>query len=508
MQIPKASCVYNNFDVDTLAPLNHETRARLLELRVDKLDVSGKAILDIGCNNGYLSFICSELGAKSVTATDVQEPLLEYVREIAKQRYPAIDVKKADFKSMDTSAFRSDIVFFLEVLHWVVAQGLPVNRAIEKLASLTREVAVLEFPWSVDEPSIRAQTKLTAKEYSADLIFEELMRNFSEVDVVNFNTYFRGQQGSKRVLVIARAPKRTRFLEPWLPGIGRIEADLSGKKSHILTCDQHNVFCVKTLKENASVLEVPNTLLRKLFLALENLEGIRSAIPIEIDGRFVLKNPQGKPVLVYPWVGSIPIRIKDKASIVADASENIAVALKVIKAFGAIEVSRDERTALSPVSKRLNERITDAHEKAKTFLKDVGVENLAEQRVGDNESSWIPVHGDIHFGNVVMEAAGPILVDFENVSVNTEFFDLLWAIVMSGVTDHSLMEDALERGRDVVGRAVEFRDFVSVYSSFDQWRKVIGAPDLAGKHERTITRVEESLRELARLIGRVVGESM
>ena len=507
MQLPKASCVYNHFDVDTLAPLNHETRARLLELRVDKLEVKDKSILDIGCNNGYLSFICSELGAKSVTAIDVQEPLLEYVREIAKQRYPVIDVKKADYKSMDTSAFQADIVFFLEVLHWVVAQGLPVNRAIEKLASLTREVAVLEFPWSVDEPSIKAQTKLTANEYSADLIFEELMRNFSEVDVVNFNTYFRGQQGSKRVLVIAKAPKRTRFLEPWLPGIGRIEANLPKRKGHILTCDHENVFCVKTLKENASILEIPRSLLKKMFVALENVEGLRAAVPIELDGRFVLESPQGKPVVVYPWVGTIPIKIREKPTIVADASQNVAVALKVMRAFGAVDISKDERSTLLKVSDRLTQRITGAYTEAKTFLLDLGTENVAIQHMPESEGRWIPVHGDIHHGNVVIESPGPILVDFENVSVNTEFFDLLWAIVMSGVTEHSLIEDALRQGKVVAGRAVEFRDFVSVYASFDQWRKVIGAPDLEGRHQRTITRVEESLKQLASLIGRAIRES-
>ena len=72
---------------------------------------------------------------------------------------------------------------------------------------------------------------------------------------------------------------------------------------------------------------------------------------------------------------------------------------------------------------------------------------------------------------------------------------------MSGVAARALIENAIERGERIVGRAVEFRDFASVFASFQQWREVVGARNSEGKHQNTIERVEESLSQLAATIG-------
>ena len=75
----------------------HETTRLILEEIMDE-DLSGKRCLDLGCGSGILSILMSKLGAKEVTACDIDEDALIASRE-------NIDLNKVD----NIEVFYSDL---------------------------------------------------------------------------------------------------------------------------------------------------------------------------------------------------------------------------------------------------------------------------------------------------------------------------------------------------------------------------------------------------------------
>ena len=62
----------------------HETTALCLEA-IEKVDISGKNVLDMGCGSGILGIGASMLGAKSITAVDIEENSARIATENAKK---------------------------------------------------------------------------------------------------------------------------------------------------------------------------------------------------------------------------------------------------------------------------------------------------------------------------------------------------------------------------------------------------------------------------------------
>jgi 2-polyprenyl-3-methyl-5-hydroxy-6-metoxy-1,4-benzoquinol methylase len=78
-------------------------------------ELRGKRVLDIGCNDGYMSLRCEQLGA-DVTAIDgVYRDGLKYVRQHLRPRFRffVIDLMSASF----TELGRFDIILYLGVLY-------------------------------------------------------------------------------------------------------------------------------------------------------------------------------------------------------------------------------------------------------------------------------------------------------------------------------------------------------------------------------------------------------
>jgi len=62
---------------------NHETTSMMIELLLDE-NLTGKAGLDMGCGTGILSILASMLGAKTITAVDIDERACKATVENAK----------------------------------------------------------------------------------------------------------------------------------------------------------------------------------------------------------------------------------------------------------------------------------------------------------------------------------------------------------------------------------------------------------------------------------------
>jgi 2-polyprenyl-3-methyl-5-hydroxy-6-metoxy-1,4-benzoquinol methylase len=197
-------CVYQDFDPDSLQPANEATRRRIDELSILRDNVRGKSVLDIGCNAGLVSLLCARWGAARVTAVDVNEPNVTALATLSRRHDLKIEARVAAFSALTPERDRADVVLMLEVIHWLVAQGHPLKSVIAHLSELTRTMLVIETPWSVDEPSIVQQTKLTAHDYGMDLILQNLLDHFKTVEVVHFSTYFAAAGKSQRVLLVAR----------------------------------------------------------------------------------------------------------------------------------------------------------------------------------------------------------------------------------------------------------------------------------------------------------------
>jgi tRNA (mo5U34)-methyltransferase len=123
------------------------------------LDLRGKSVLDIGAWNGYFSFEAKRRQAERVLATDHHcwspeingRATFELARTVLKLDVEALDVDVPDLAPERVGQF--DVVLFLGVFYHLVD---PI-RALQNLASLTRDVAVIETHLdlhTVDRPAM------------------------------------------------------------------------------------------------------------------------------------------------------------------------------------------------------------------------------------------------------------------------------------------------------------------------------------------------------------------
>jgi SAM-dependent methyltransferase len=198
--------MYQEYDPETLEPTTAATSARMQDLAPLQDVVRGRSVLDMGCNAGLVSIHALKWGADKVTAVDVTRDGVEFLAGVAARHHLPITTRIASFNALDPDADGADVVLMLEVIHWLVAQGQSLEAVVERLGRLTRQVLVIETPWSVDEPSIRRQTTLTPSDYGMDLVLEALLGHFRSVEFVKFCRYFSADGASKRALLFARDP--------------------------------------------------------------------------------------------------------------------------------------------------------------------------------------------------------------------------------------------------------------------------------------------------------------
>jgi 2-polyprenyl-3-methyl-5-hydroxy-6-metoxy-1,4-benzoquinol methylase len=102
-------------------------------------DVSGKSILEIGCNNGFFCFEFEQLRAAMVTGAEVFEGFIEPARWMANARGSIVDFLMTD-ALLDLSLPAHDIVFMSEVYAHFVDPFFGLLRAI----NLAKEILVID----------------------------------------------------------------------------------------------------------------------------------------------------------------------------------------------------------------------------------------------------------------------------------------------------------------------------------------------------------------------------
>ena len=113
-------------------------------LNLTKNDILGKKVLDVGCNTGFFSFKCAELGAKSVKGIDKAEDwggdLIQVANNLKKIKYiDNVDFVKGDFLTYDFKE-KFDLVCFMSCIYYM---GGDIKQILDKIDSVCRDEIVL-----------------------------------------------------------------------------------------------------------------------------------------------------------------------------------------------------------------------------------------------------------------------------------------------------------------------------------------------------------------------------
>ncbi len=101
-------------------------------------DLSGKRVLDIGCNDGYFTFVAEKRGASVVAIDCWPRRGFELARELRGSRAEFRHMSVYDISPETLGYF--DIVFFFGVCYHLKKPML----ALERIASVTKEQAIIE----------------------------------------------------------------------------------------------------------------------------------------------------------------------------------------------------------------------------------------------------------------------------------------------------------------------------------------------------------------------------
>ena len=105
--------------------------------------LSGKDLVDVGCNSGGYCFLAAELGARKVVGFDIRDHWIEqaiFIKNIKFDRYDNIEFRSADAKSFIDSQGSVDIVIFKGVLYHLPD---PIH-VLMKLAEHAREAILVD----------------------------------------------------------------------------------------------------------------------------------------------------------------------------------------------------------------------------------------------------------------------------------------------------------------------------------------------------------------------------
>ena len=122
-----------------VTPGKHDSRRRVEQMRLPE-DLSGKTVLDIGCNSGMLCFECKRRGADRVVGIDLQANRLAQARTLAEITGLKVDFKEFDlFRAAELGCF--DLVFCIAVLTEIT----DLIAGLEALKRATKGVLYVEI---------------------------------------------------------------------------------------------------------------------------------------------------------------------------------------------------------------------------------------------------------------------------------------------------------------------------------------------------------------------------
>ena len=152
--------------------------------------LQGRSVLDLGANSAFFCFLGLLNGAEKATAVDVDDDYIDMVTRAKRHlEFADLEVVKANVTDYDQP---SDVVLAFALIHWIysctAAYG-SLGKAVEKLASLTNQVLIIEWVEPGDEAikffgHLDWNRDSVTGEYSREEFETALKRHFPEVELL------------------------------------------------------------------------------------------------------------------------------------------------------------------------------------------------------------------------------------------------------------------------------------------------------------------------------------
>ena len=205
----------------------------------DKIDVAGKRILDVGCNEGFFAFSLRDLGA-TVTGIDADEHRISkarYIREVLsadRVEFENLDIYSDEFERLE----RFDLCLCLGFLH-------RVPEPFRAISALCRKSEIIVFEWKALKfgPHDDAFAYFSEKEVDRANFYgtEYWLLSFAAVERMlrrnGFSHFHRIDDATQRraILVAGREPAPI-FAEPDIVrSRNRVRSLLSHTKRYVKT---------------------------------------------------------------------------------------------------------------------------------------------------------------------------------------------------------------------------------------------------------------------------------
>lgn len=139
-----------------------ESESKKIELMELPSDLSGKSVLDIGCNEGFYSFEFEKRGASKIVAVDKSpkaKEKFEFVKNVFDSKVDFLSTDVLELKRKNLGRF--NYVLFLAVFHHL---KFPM-KVLDRVYDLTEDVAFLEFVEAVplEHPELSALVRKLSK---------------------------------------------------------------------------------------------------------------------------------------------------------------------------------------------------------------------------------------------------------------------------------------------------------------------------------------------------------
>jgi 2-polyprenyl-3-methyl-5-hydroxy-6-metoxy-1,4-benzoquinol methylase len=197
---------YQKFRVMPLTPLNPETAKRLEQLQNDLKLVKEKTVLDIGCHAGLASVVALECGARKVLATDVTQEYLGDLNKFSESTEQPLSTEHVSFLDLN-ERHTSQVVIFLEVYHWLAAQGVAPTVVANKLNELATDHIIFESPLDRSDPSVVRAMGDRSADYNLFQILDVLLAKGWRIEFTGLASYFPSEYVRGRFLL-------TRIINP------------------------------------------------------------------------------------------------------------------------------------------------------------------------------------------------------------------------------------------------------------------------------------------------------
>ena len=385
-------CAYQRFDPLTLTPLSTETALRIEDLNRVLPLVGGRTVLDIGCNGGLVSALALRAGATSVLATDIDDNFVRESQTVLAQEPIRASVRRLSFEEHGP-AERRDVVFFLEVYHWLIQQGLTPEHVADRLDQLAGEVLIVETPWDRSDPSVAASMREV--DYELPPLLTALTLRGFDIELVGFASYFPADYrrgifvAQRRQLQASPRPGRREFRK----AIDPLSPLISGDRLNLVLRELIGL-PMAVLLSPLGVLESEKTVLYPWLDVVESLDQNMRRTGAA-NQTFAVPVALASDLVILRSVRDVPIAVPWEAA--AEASAAMLGALTC-------ESCRDALVAHSPDF----ETVTACP----TY-----------------------VHGDLHLSNIVLTTSGLRVIDLDNLHSAPGYTDIVtFLFSMSGIS--------------------------------------------------------------------------